>query len=287
MTKVFTATLLGILERRGRLRLEDPVAAHLSAAPAVLPDEPPITLLQLASHTSGLPREPVNRRDLEGSPSVMLPFSTAELEDGLRATTRARAPGGAFLYSNLGYAVLGRALEHAAGAPFEELLRRELLLPLGLGDTSIALDEARRARLATAYWDQDDPLVPREPWRFGEVAAFGGLTSSLSDLARFASFVLRAEDELLDSGTRARLLQPRHAVDERGRAVACGWFQDEIPGAGRVLGTGGEVDGYNACFILFPEKAAGVVILSNVGGRSAEELFQRLLPVLLPALSAR
>ena len=73
MTKLFTATLLAQLEEQGKLSLDDPVARYLDRTRPLPEWSRQVTVRQLANHTSGLPRDPVNRRNLPDSPGVMLP----------------------------------------------------------------------------------------------------------------------------------------------------------------------------------------------------------------------
>src|SRR5690606_12939120 len=130
----FTGILLADLVLRGVVSLEDPVERHLPDGWTVPSYEGhPITLRDLATHTSGLPRmparfSPVNAQD---------PYAAMN-DDSLRvhvaASPPTRAPG-EYAYSNLGFALLGRALAHAGGKPWSELLRERVLEPLELRRT--------------------------------------------------------------------------------------------------------------------------------------------------------
>jgi len=207
VTKVFTTTLMLQLRDEGRLALDDPVDKYLPAhvkTPWSTADAGAVpTLRQLATHSAGLPRNPPNRRDRPGSPSVMEPYSIAELYQGLGLTKVIFRPGASWQYSNYGFAVLGHVLERVTGRPYEALLREQLLTPLAMVDTKISLTAADLERFAAHYWPQER-RIERQRWIFGEVCAFAGLASTVPDLARFVALHLDAK-----AGQAGPLAAPR------------------------------------------------------------------------------
>jgi CubicO group peptidase (beta-lactamase class C family) len=218
----------------------------------------------------------------------MLPYSIDELYEGLARTELVREPGSAWDYSNLNYALLGHALERAGGKPFARLVRDEVFAPLGMEETGIEPGDAHEARLASGYWPQDDAEPAARPrWRFGEVAAFGGVYSSVHDLARFVRAQYADGDgALLDPATRAILHAPVADVG-RGRRMAVGWFVDTLPGIGELCSHGGEVDSFSACIAFSAKSKVGVVVLCNRGGNSAELVCRAALQHGLPLLLRR
>ena len=289
VTKSLTATLVGILAAEGALRWDERIGTIWTGEHALPVALRPLTLRQLAAHVAGLPREPVNRRNLPESPSVMLPYSRAELHAGLAETELEGAPGAAWAYSNLGYAILGRTLELATGRSYEELLRTRLLEPLGMTDSGVSATPEVVERFAACYWPEDDEPIARDPWEMGEVCAFAGAYSSVDDLARFvAAQYDDGAEAVIGPEARRELHAPLIEIPELGgRRMAPGWFVDELPGAGRLLGHGGEVDGHSACIAFLPEARAGLIVLANQGDDSAESLILPLLGQVLPALLAR
>jgi CubicO group peptidase (beta-lactamase class C family) len=289
VTKSFTATLLGILVDRGTVALDDPISAHLPERLALPATIGALTLDQLATHTSGLPLNPPNRRDLPDSPSVMLPYSVRELYEALRTTELQASPGSRASYSNYGFAVLGHVLECAAGKPYAELLRDEILIPLGMKDTGVYPSTDQESRFARAYWAEDEERVARPRWEFGEVAGFAGVFTSLGDLAKFVAAQYADGGGLLRPATRALL----HAAkgDQpvvHGLLAARGFFTGQMKGLGSFVAHGGEIDGYSAVMMFLPEHKAGFVVLANLGGSTGEALGTAMLrqaPAWLPALS--
>ncbi len=283
-TKTFTAALLVQAAAKGELELDDPLARWLDESRAIPEWAHDVTLRQIATHTSGLPRDASNRRNVPDSPSVMEPYSTEELYAGLGATSPLGKPGARWSYSNLGYGLLGHALERATGQRYEELLRERVFAPLAMKDSGVHPNAEQEARLAPGYWPEAPDAIARPRWRFGEVCGFGGLFSSARDLARYASALLGPEDAgPFTAQTRAVLFTPVADIGQ-GRRMAVGWFVDKLPGAGELVGHGGEVDSYSAALSLGLEARFGLVVLANRGGDSAELLSRAILAQVLPKL---
>jgi D-alanyl-D-alanine-carboxypeptidase/D-alanyl-D-alanine-endopeptidase len=194
------------------------------------------TLRQLATHRAGLPRNPPNRRDRPGSPSVMEPHSVTELYQGLANPTFTFFPGTYWRYYNYGFGVLGHALERATDRPYEALLTEQFLQPLGTRDTKISLTAGDLKRFAAPHWPKA-PRVARQRWIFGEVCAFAGLASTIPDLARLVAVHLGATaGGAAGSVSGTSLLEMRETVatfrTDKKRGVTLGWFFKDHPRRG-------------------------------------------------------
>ena len=278
MTKSMTSELMGILRDDGLLTFDDPISTHLPENVELSPSLQAITLRQLATHTAGLPRNFVNRRNVEGSPSVALPYSVRELYEGLPQTEVTELQGDS-RYSNVGPALLGHILERVAGVPYEQLLRVRLLTPLGMSSTGIQPSAEQEGRLALHYWKrEDDPPIARERWKFGEVAGHGGVFSGVEDLARYvmAQYASDANGPLRGE-TLAELHTPAVRFENSsGTWLGIGWFVLKLPTATIVSHDGG-VDGNSASIAFIKERKLGVIALTNRGGDTASELGQLAL----------
>jgi len=284
-TKTFTAALLTQAAAKGELGLDDALAQWLDGSRELPEWCHDVTLRQIATHTSGLPRDAPNRRNVPDSPSVAEPYSIEELYAGLPATRPIAAPGARWSYSNLGFGLLGHVLERATGKRYEELLRERVLAPLGMTDSGIQPSADQEARLAPGYWSGDHELVPRPRWRFGEVCAAGGLFSSARDLARYVSALLAQGDAgPFSDATRAVLFTPVADI-QPGRRMAVGWFVDRPSEGPEVVGHGGEVDSYSSALALRLDAHLGLIVLANRGGDSAERVSQAILSQALPRLT--
>ncbi|GAA4855537.1 serine hydrolase domain-containing protein [Kitasatospora terrestris] len=140
VTKTFTALLLAEMAARGEVSYDDPIDRYLPAGTVPgYPHERPITLLHLATHTSGLPRLPVGLVPSAVPRWFTSPYATFSAAHLLRALPRTPVrgtPGAQVRYSSLGAGLLGLVLEHAAGQRYEDLLASRVCEPLGLIDTS-------------------------------------------------------------------------------------------------------------------------------------------------------
>jgi CubicO group peptidase (beta-lactamase class C family) len=156
ITKMFTATMLEQLVEAGKVELTDPVEKYFPEINSVqkrYKDAPPITLLQLATHTSGLSREPDHTATyVTGEPETW----KETLITALPHVHYESEPGKRYSYSNIGYAVLGAALEQAAGQPYLEYLPQHIFVPLGMTHTSLVLTPDVQSHLAKGY--QANPI---------------------------------------------------------------------------------------------------------------------------------
>lgn len=282
VTKVFTALLLAIAVERGEARLDDPVSDHLPDG-SLVPrhKDAEITLLHLATHTSGLPRLPpgffwhaLRHRD---DPYARL---TPDGVLGAIGRTRTRrAPGDRFKYSNFGAGVLGMALAHTAGVDYETLVRDRITRPLGMNDTVITLDPEQRSRLAPGTKRRGKPAGL---WTIPGLAGAGALRSTVADLFTF----VRAQMGFLPPGVPAELaaaIPSTHAERSRGGRLApalrvgLGWMLLPI---GRekldMVWHNGGTGGYRSFIGWTPAThAAAIALSSNV--RSVDRFGSRVL----------
>src|SRR5215211_1681601 len=221
ITKVFTALLLADLAEHGIVGLDDPLASYLPSSVRVpTGGERQITLGDLASHAGGLPRDPKGTlgRWLGDRHNPYAGLSVQELYAGLARTRLRRRPGERVRYSNLRAGLLGQALAHAAGQPYEDLVRERICRPLDLADTIITPTGEQTARLATGYTRRGRPVPP---FQLPALAGAGALRSTATDLLRFLEANLDpAHSPLADQ--LERIQQPR--VGRPGRwGVGLGW----------------------------------------------------------------
>src|SRR5207244_1074108 len=138
-SKAFTAVLLADMVTRGEVKLDDPVSKYLPETVKVPAyQDRVITLLDLTTQTSGLPRLPSNLKPADpGNPYA--DYDVDRLYAFLNGYTLTRAPGAKYEYSNLGVGLLGHALARRAGKSYEELVTERILKPLKMTRTSITL----------------------------------------------------------------------------------------------------------------------------------------------------
>lgn len=260
LTKVFTATLLADAVGRGELRLEQPVAALLPVG-TTLPPGDPITLVGLATHTSGLPRLPPSMEKSEDMINPYADYTATQLYADLAATTRTQPPHGVE-YSNFGMGLLGHAMTLPAGQTFEALLRARVLGPLQMTDTAVTRSPESMERSATPHLDR----TPVPAWEWGVLVAMGGLWSTPADLRKF----LQAH---LDPGSP---LAPTLRMTQEPRAGQ-GLFMDQIGLAWHLRPDGvvwhnGMTHGSASYLAFEPAQRRGLAVLSNTADPLIDEI---------------
>lgn len=271
LTQLFTGSLLALLVDRGEVRLDTPLK-ELIPLP-LLPDETAgrITLEQLATHTSGMPRVPPNLRTPQQNPADPYGHYGAELFGAfLRSYHPRHPPPRKYAESVIGLGVLGHALSRRVRLNYGHAVRDLLSTPLRLSDTTAArLSEEQERRLLPGHSARGRP-VPG--WTFPSIPGAGALRSTVPDLLRFLDANLGHEDAGLG---RALRLTHSPRVEARGRRVGLGW---NVSGArGKPVVWRSSVTGGYAGFIGFSAEAdAGVVILSDHAGSFFASLLGRV-----------
>lgn len=189
ISKVFTGLLLAHAVHDGKLALDDTLAERLPVE-FTAPGVGAITLLQLATHTSCLPRLPSNLFDGVNQADPYAHYDDTRLFAYLATAKLDKTAPCASEYSNLGVGLLGVVLERAYGKAWADLVGEKIATPLGMHDTAQHLDASRAARFAQG-WD-GSAKVPH--WTFASMAGAGALRSTAADMARFADALLAGAD---------------------------------------------------------------------------------------------
>jgi CubicO group peptidase (beta-lactamase class C family) len=273
-TKPMTGLILADRVIKGRMRLDDPVSRLLPNAPLPSFAGVPLRLVHLATHTGGLADFPDN---LVGAPpNPAAGYTRALLFDYLgRATLRTR-PGAAIAYSNLGFGLLGVALQEAAGAASYDALFAEVLGdPLGMKDTRVNVPASSAARSARGS-RQGRLIVPSQ---IDTLEASGALRSTGADMLAFLAANLAPPATLQDAMALSQTVQ----FDLGGRRMALG-FSVETRNGRTYFSKSGGTPGFTSHVRFTTSPAAGVVILTNTGQSDAAE---RLAETILEAVVAR
>jgi D-alanyl-D-alanine-carboxypeptidase/D-alanyl-D-alanine-endopeptidase len=248
ITKTMTATMLALLAADGALRLDDEASRWLSAGA-----NGGITLRQLATHTSGLPRLGPNMPRPAADPlSPYAGYGFEQAEEGLRQAVP--APGTPWLYSNFGYHLLGLVLERASGRSYQALLADRLLEPLAMTCSGVESDgiESHADGISlpghalggeVPHWDH--PL------------GAGGVESTIGDLARYASACLHPAETPLGAAIAAALAPQLPLTDGRQQALA--WLVLADGSRAHEGGTGG----FSSAVLIDPGRGRAVAMLAS------------------------
>jgi serine-type D-Ala-D-Ala carboxypeptidase/endopeptidase len=260
ITKVFTALLLADMVNRREVTLDDPAAKYLPAGHR-MPERNgrPITLRDLATHRSGLPRMADDMQAVYHPDGPFADYDEEQLLAFLDRHELARDAGSEWEYSNLGMGLLGYLLGRAVGSDYETLLRTRITGPLGMNDTRITLSPSHTGRLATPF---DAYMRPVKPWDLAILAGAGGIRSTAADMLTFARAAMNPTSPI--AAAMKTVLAVRTPIQSaRGVEQALGW-PVRTNRAGRVLLLhDGQTAGFRSMLILEPAAGRAVVALSN------------------------
>jgi CubicO group peptidase (beta-lactamase class C family) len=254
ITKTFTAVLVLRLRDEGLLDLGDPLEKHVPGTGAG-----EATVAQLLAHTAGLAAETPGSW-WERTPGSLRP----ELADVLGEQPFLHPVGRLHHYSNPGYTLLGALIEELRGAPWEEVLRREVLEPLGLNRTSGRPQAPHAGGWAVHPWA--DVMMPEPAEDLGRMAPAGQLWSTTGDLARFATFLVQGDERVLSTGSLLEMRTPAAPLEaaELADGDAYGLGLQVLHRGGRILvGHSGSLPGFVAALVIGVEDDVAAVVLSN------------------------
>ena len=258
ITKVFTTLLLAEMAEKGELSLEDRIAKFLPDSVKVpTKDGKEITLLHLATHTSGLPRLPTNFFPKDKS-NPYADYTADKLYEFLSGYTLKRDIGEKVEYSNLGGGLLGHLLSLKAGTDYETLVITRICEPLGMNDTRITLSPELKGRMATGYDDEGKAV---KNWDLAVLAGAGALRSTANDLLKF----LAANLGLIETGLAPAMQNTqaaRRSMELAGNEIALGWIVGKKFGTEIIWHNGG-TGGYRSFIGFRKDKRLGVVVLCN------------------------
>ena len=257
ITKAFTGILLAEMAGRGEVGLEDPVSAHAHAGVHV-PSRGgrEITLVDLATHRSSLPRLPGNL-GLADPANPYAAYTEADLHEFISRVELERDIGSEYEYSNLGMGFLGHVLAKVAGADYETVIRERVLAPLGMSMSGIALSEAMRARLVTGH---DEAGAPVPNWDIPALAGAGALRSTAEDMLAFLDANVGDPATDLERAMRASHQSRRPAAG--ANAVGLGWHILSV-GEDRIVWHNGGTGGYRTWAGFDPDRDVAAVVLTN------------------------
>ncbi len=258
ITKVFTSLVLADMVEKGEVALDDPVAKFLPVG-VTMPErgDRKITLIDLATHTSGLPRMPDNFAPADPS-NPYVDYDADRLHAFISGHVLTRDIGETYEYSNVGAGLLGHVLALRAGQDFETLIRTRITGPLGMASTALALTPSMKSRLAHGHGPEMQPVAN---WDLDALAGAGGLRSTTDDLLTFLAAELGFEETGLKAAMAAQIV-PRRPAGVASMEVALGWHVSTRK-HGQAIWHNGGTGGYRTFVALEPTTGTGVVVLTN------------------------
>ncbi len=286
-SKLFTAIAIMQLREADKLHLDEPLAHYLPwfKPQDSFPHSPTISLRQILTHTSGLPREAGSGYWID----YKFP-STVEVMERMPRLGRKIPSETRWKYSNLALTLAGEVVAAVSGLRFADYVQQNILDPLDMRSTSVVIPAAHRDRLATGYGPRWPGELIREALPFIDaagLAAATGLSSTVNDMARFMSWQFRLRDadgrEVLKANT-LREMQRIHWLDKDWQQ---GWglgFSIVHKKDRDLIGHGGGYPGYLTLTQISPKEKVGVAVFTNALGADPGMISERAFEWLAPAI---
>lgn len=259
ISKTFAGTLAALLAQRGKLDLDAPVRDYLPTFQVADAEATAkVTTRDLLSHRAGW----------LGDYFEMNNPSLQNATERMRWQPQTYPLGKFWSYNNASFYVAGHLLEVVAGKPYALAIKQEFLDPLGMKDTGYRLTDLLTAKVAmgfTAVYEEGQEAKPGRWYGVGAVDAVGGLSSTVSDLLRWAKFFIDgkndAGEEMLTAESLATLRELR-VPGAVSNFNSLAWFTRDLDGV-RVMGHGGSMIYQQSSFQIAPEKGFAFVALTN------------------------
>ncbi len=280
ITKTFTATAIMQLRDAGKLSLDDPVSNYLDWFDLRYEDAPEITIRNLLTHSSGLPRD---------SHGPMWTDSDApEWDEFVEETQKrqpTRPPYHQFAYSNLGYSLLGGIIAVVSGQPWADYLQEHILESLNMTET-YPVPQSDDPLLAKGYsvFDEDYKRETKPFFLMNGFEASANFASSANDLVKYARFHLSQDKTEILSEYSLRDMHRVHWLYEKwdggyGLGISLFKVKDWV-----ISGHSGGYPGYLTGFTTCREHKIGVIVLTNALGSNPYQYVEQSYELILPEI---
>lgn len=292
ISKLFTSVAIMQLRDARKLRLDDEVNDHLPwfNLKQQYPDSGPITIRSILNHSSGLPRE----ADYPYWSKPDFHFPTREqLKEKLGQQKTLYPPSTYFQYSNLGISLLGEIIAEISGVSYDDYINEKILKPLGMKDTRPYLPKQLwRGQLATGYSSLTRNGT-REMLPFFQAEGIkpaAGFSSTVLDLAKFASWQLRLMEKGGEEILKAPTLREMHRVHwmdpDWKTSWGLGFSVYEMDGK-TIVGHGGSCPGYRSTLMIEPGKKQAFMVMINASGTEPEKYARGMREILKKAATKK
>lgn len=260
ISKVLTAMAIMQLVENSKIELDAPVTRYLPEFSMKSRGKATdaITVRQLLTHHSGVPT------DLMKGADTLHPDSLKVVVNRLKDEYTAFAPGDVFLYSNLGYAVLGRIIEVVSQLPYETYIRRNIFTPLDMTHSGFHAGDFAVNQTSTGYMNGH----PGTLYPMREISA-GALYASTADIAKLIQSVFAGGAPLLKAATQRQMLtrQNSDCPMDLDVAMGLGWqLTRQLPkdkNAGLTAWHDGWLWHFSSYMLVLPEHKLGVIVAAN------------------------
>jgi CubicO group peptidase (beta-lactamase class C family) len=289
VSKLITATAIMQLVEKGRIRLQDDVNTYLTAFH--IPDNytAPVTIANLLTHTGGFEEELA--ATAARTPEAVLPLGQYLAQ---KMPPRVFPPGDLISYSNQGYALLGYVVEVASGMPFEQYVRQNILIPLGMLRSGFSRPAPQLAPDLASGYEMLRGSYQRAPEMYLNISPAAGLSATATDMAHFMVAQLQGGifgDARILTPDSVRDMQAEHFTNHAGLPGLTWGFFESFYFNLRCLYHTGNVRGYGSLLYLLPDQKAGVFVSNNgdrpdIGWTVVDGFLKHYFPFEPPPLGA-
>lgn len=270
ITKTFTGLILSQMVTGKIVALDTPIRELLPPGTVTKPAGAEITLLSLATHHSGMERMPDNFHPADPT-NPYADYTEKNLYAYIGKTGVALKPDAKFAYSNVGMGLLGEALANKAGESYSELLRQDVLQPLHMDHTYIALPAAEQARFLAGHNANDQAV---HAWDLDAMAPAGGIRSDVRDMLKYVEAQIHPP-----AGKMAEAIAFEHQLraDTDNGKIAINWMFET---SAANYNHGGATGGYTSFAFFNLERDIAAVVLVNRASGLADSLGMRIAELL-------
>ncbi len=285
-TKAFTAGLLGILNKDGKVDFDKPVREYLPDVKFYSTElNNTITLRDMMSHRTGLPRHDISWY-----------FFTSHNRDSLVQRIQYMEPSAMlrqrWQYNNFMFMLQGAVAEKLTGKSWEDNIRQQFFQPLGMTRSAVSLaDWLKTDDIAAGYTVTKDSSIDKlDYYDIAGMSPAGSINSSVNDMAKWVTLWINGGKymgkEILPPGYTAEAissqmvvsgaLPTRETPDVYFANYGFGWFLSSYRGHYRVE-HGGNIDGFSASTSFFPADSIGIVVLTNQDGSTVPSVVRNIV----------
>ena len=265
ITKVISAMAILRLRDEQKLTLDDRLSQHLPELAAFDPDEAPIRLRHLLTHTSGLQRDVPNGNVTTEDAFVRLVATSAKTK---------HAAGSRVMYSNLAMGLIGPIIHRASGVPYRSYVEGAITGPLGMRDLRWAVADVEPKKRVTGYLKKTPERTKWKAaageWKMGAAESFGGIYASIGDLATLGQFALAAwstdawaKDAPLSRETMREAQTELVIAREHDQKHGACWWLGQDKKLGRTVHHSGATDEYSASLVILLDHGIGAAVMGN------------------------
>ncbi len=255
ISKTFTTGILAQMVEEGKVQLNDPISKYLPDGIGDWEEDVAITLEELATHSSGMPRVPGNMtwQFVMNMSNPYSKYTVENLYDFLKKYEPKAKSEREPMYSNLGMGLLGHILALVNGTDYETLVQQYISTPLAMSRTTITLDAWHKEHWADGH---DEAGKPTSNWDIPTLAGAGAIRSNTSDMLKYLK--ANINNELAFESTH----QPRKELYEKV-GVGLAWIETASGGGQTVTWHNGGTGGFRAFAGFVKDKDIAVVAFSN------------------------